>query len=275
MTTNNSDAQVLFDDVPAWASTGTTPAQSLAQDLADTGHVISDADSGDALDVPDEWGWLGAAETDEPLRNDGGVDDADVDEAVVQEPSDLTFPARRRDSGAGRTRVVLGACALLGVVVAGAVAAGSVVGGATDEPAPSDPVAALNARSTPAAPVDECPESVDGAVTTGNDAGSQRSGAEVIKAFDYSYYVRRSGAAARAMATPTGVGTIEQLQTSINQIPQQTRHCLSITDRGNGLYAVRLTESPPEGGAPLVYRQLIQTVAAGGKTWIASITKDG
>ncbi|WP_249146204.1 hypothetical protein [Gordonia sp. SCSIO 19800] len=120
---------------------------------------------------------------------------------------------------------------------------------------------------------DDCPEGVDGPVTTGNDSGDQESGPGVIKAFDYAYYVDRSGERARAVATPTGVGSTQALQASIDGLPPDTGHCLRITDRGNGLYAVQLTETRP-GEQPIVYPQLIQTVQADGKTWIASIKKD-
>ncbi|AZG47038.1 hypothetical protein [Gordonia insulae] len=109
-------------------------------------------------------------------------------------------------------------------------------------------------------------------VTTGHDSGDQNSGPGVIKAFNYAYYTQRSAVKARSVAAPNAVASRDVMQKYIDQRPAGTQHCLSITKRGTDTYAVVLTEIPPEPGAvPIVYRQIIQTVEARGKTWILSI----
>lgn len=296
LTTNNSDETDNTDDerwfgtVPAWASTGGTPARELAAGLTAAGFVQSPPPA----EVADEWGWLATDTHDAandlvpPAVGEAVVDDEPVApvpagpvvETTVDLPSaagDVAEPQRRRPRLPGRRVRVLVAGAAAVVVVAGVLAAvvGSLLSGASQDPQPRDPVAVLGATSlAPSPPADECPEQVDGPVTVGNDEGDQTSGPGVIKAFDYAYYVRRSGEAARAVATPNGVGTTTDLQKSIDTRPAGTSHCLRITDRGTGLYAVTLTETQPDQAQPTVYRQLIQTVQANGKTWIASISKD-
>lgn len=292
MTTNNSDetdntdGERWFGTVPAWASTGGTPARELAAGLTAAGFV----QPAPPAEVADEWGWL-ATDThdaaDDPAPTTAGeavVDAEPVAPAPVVETTGVlpsaaagaTEPRRRVTMPGRRVRVLVASSAAV-VVVAGVLAAvvGSLLSGAREDPQPRDPVAVLRATSSaPPPPADECPEQVDGPVTVGNDEGDQTSGPGVIKAFDYAYYVRRSGEAARAVATPNGVGTTTDLQKSIDTRPAGTSHCLRITDRGTGLYAVTLTETQPDQAQPTVYRQLIQTVQANGKTWIASISKD-
>lgn len=289
--TDNTDGERWFGTVPAWASTGGTPARELAAGLTAAGFV----QPAPPVEVADEWGWLAtdthdAADDPAPTAAGEAVVDAEpvapipagpVVETTVDLPSaagDVAESQRRRPRLPGRrVRVVVAGAAAVVVVVAGVLAAvvGGLLSGASEDPQPRDPVAVLDATSSaPPPPADECPEQVDGPVTVGNDAGDQTSGPGVIKAFDYAYYVRRSGEAARAVATPNGVGTTADLQKSIDTRPAGTRHCLRITDRGTGLYAVTLTETQPDQAQPTVYRQLIQTVQANGKTWIASISKD-
>lgn len=186
-----------------------------------------------------------------------------------------TAPAGRRGR---RAAIVAGVCAGAVIVVAGAIGLTGLVGGSDDDAVGTDPVAALNSSASTSAPSGtagsdaDCPSTVTGTLSTGRDAGDQSSGVGVIKAFDHAYYVQRSAAAARALGTPTArLGSAEQMQTYINQLPAKTRHCLSITDEGKGLYAVELSEIPPGGGAPTIIRQRVQTTTADGKAWIVSI----
>lgn len=120
----------------------------------------------------------------------------------------------------------------------------------------------------------QCPSATDGPITTGRDRGGFQGGPAVIKAFDYAYYVDRSGRSARAVvAAGARVGTAEDLQAAIDKLDPKTTHCLRITNRGNGLWGVQLTQIPPIG-APTVIAQQIQTSDAGGRTWIVSIVRD-
>lgn len=167
------------------------------------------------------------------------------------------------------------------VVAAAVIGAGFAVSGSgSDTPAPAGegiaiPSGAPSAAPGPVASDADCPNRTEGATTTGRDAGDTASGPGVIKAFNFGYYVERSGAKARAVVTPTGKpGSAEQMQAGIDRLDPQTLHCLAITDKGTGLYAVKLTEIPPRGDAPVDIHELVQTTTTGGKTWIVSITKD-
>ena len=295
MTTNNSDS-TWFDTVAAWAYAGSTPAQHLADDLRVAGKVAS-TDSDQPTTLGDEWGWLDLPEATPTLDTSTLLDDqAPTAGDFAENPVDSGLavnnigpgdneriatangrPRRRRRSRVGRPRgrvVAVGVAVTVVLVTAVAAGWGLFVGGGTSEQAaPQDPVEVLDDVGATAASEDDCPESVDGAVTTGNDAGDQHSGPGVIKAFDYAYYVDRSGERARALAVPNGVGSTQALQASIDALPTDTAHCLHISDRGSGLYAVKLAETRP-GEQPIVYPQLIQTVQAAGTTWIASIKKD-
>ena len=170
-----------------------------------------------------------------------------------------------------RPILVLGAALLAVVVAAGLLAGGLFSSG--DSQAPTDPVKAME-TADPTSDAVECPTRTEGATTTGRDPGNQTSGANVIKAFDYAYYTWRSGTAARAMVSANGkVAPAIQIQSAIDVLDQDLRYCLSITDRGRGVYGVELTEIPPIG-EPRVINQKITTTEIGGKFWIAAIEKD-
>lgn len=92
------------------------------------------------------------------------------------------------------------------------------------------PVLNLGAETETAAPAeaettDECRA----------DRGDQRSGAGVIATFNYAYYNRRDGAAARALATPTSTVTpAPELQTFIDKLPQGSNYCLRTVELSDG-----------------------------------------
>ncbi|MDY6809455.1 MAG: hypothetical protein SW127_10595 [Actinomycetota bacterium] len=177
-----------------------------------------------------------------------------------------------------RTALIGTAATVVGLVVVSAVAIGLLTGQSGDDSTTTqaDAVASSPADvSDPAAVADACPSLSDGAVTTGNDAGDQKTGPGAIKAFNWGYYVERSARAAREVAAPNAVAREGVLQTFIDQVPEGSTHCLSITDEGNGTYAVVLTEIPPDpDAAPIVYPQIIKTIRTDGKVFIASITSE-
>ncbi len=194
-------------------------------------------------------------------------------------------PASRHDDEGGQDGGRLGQVwanhrrpilVITGAVIALAVAAGLLAGGLFSvggSDAPTDPVKAME-TADPSSDAVECPTRTEGATTTGRDPGNQTSGANVIKAFDYAYYTWRSGTAARAMVSSNGkVAPAIQIQSAIDVLDQDLRYCLSITDRGKGVYGVELTEIPPIG-EPRVINQKITTTEIGGKYWIAAIEKD-
>ncbi|MBJ7287554.1 hypothetical protein [Williamsia sp.] len=126
----------------------------------------------------------------------------------------------------------------------------------------------------PSALVPGCPTLADGPVSSGNDAGGPRGGVEVIKAFQFAYYVTRSAAAAQAFQAPSARRTtVTKLQGFINAVPVGTTHCVAITDRGAGLWAVTVNEMVP-GQPPNLFYQLAKTADVGDKTVITSVAKD-
>lgn len=182
-------------------------------------------------------------------------------------------PSRRRTTRNGA--IAIGA--VVAVIIAGAVGLVVALGGAgSDDPGPQaiapDPATASQSAPASAAadPNADCPTATTGNVTTGRDAGNFTSGPGAIKAYDYAFYVTRSGADARAAGAPTAnMGSPADLQASINKVPTGTRHCLRIVDNGGGLFDVTLTETPPGGGVPTIYQQRFQTTDIGGRTLIA------
>lgn len=135
----------------------------------------------------------------------------------------------------------------------------------------SSPVAPPPAPSATAA---GCPTRSASSTWSGNTDGGGRGGMEAIKHFDFAYYVTRSGAAARSTVAPDGqVGTAAALQASIDKLAPNTTHCLLITDRGQGLFAVTLAQTTP-GTPPELFYQLVQTVDAPDRSVIVSIVPD-
>ncbi|WP_298811854.1 hypothetical protein [uncultured Gordonia sp.] len=211
----------------------------------------------------DEWGWLDELPT---------ADNAARSAAPVPGKG-RNWPQPRR-----RALVTVGALASVAVVTAGVVMLTSSSSEDHQPPVatatPSVPVTGTTAPSASSTtPVDDCPSTSKAGVVTGNDRGHQLSGPGVIKAFDYAYYTRRSAVEAVAVTATSARLNSLSMQTFIDKLPRGTGYCLSITDRGSGLYAVKLTETTP-GKPPTVYRQLIETTRANGKTWIAAIRTD-
>lgn len=178
-------------------------------------------------------------------------------------------------TGVRRSRY-LSAAVLTIVAALGTVAVVNADGESNSTPASSTVIAApppapKKVPSTSAS----CPSSTEGPTTIGRDKGGTVGGAEVIKAFEYAYYVQRSGAAAREHVAPLGKpGSADQMQDGIAGIDAGTLHCVKVTDRGNGLWALELTEIPPNGGDVIIRHQLVQTIEANGRTFINSIVTD-
>ena len=85
------------------------------------------------------------------------------------------------------------------------------------------------------------------------DQGDQETGAGVIAAFEHAYYVTRSGAGVRALATPdTSLPLADKIQAGIDSVAVGTTHCVRITPITAGVYSVVLAEMRP-GIAPEQY----------------------
>ncbi|PZU04635.1 MAG: hypothetical protein DI630_00535 [Gordonia sp. (in: high G+C Gram-positive bacteria)] len=147
-------------------------------------------------------------------------------------------PATKKKKGHG---AIIGVAAVVGVMVIGLVVAIVV---ASKPEAPKTPTITLpegtvstsvpttSTRATPSTPP---PPPTNGEVagvpiTFGpENAGGQNGGAEVIAAYDYAYYVKRSGAEAVAMYAPGAQPNAGQAQNAIDANPEGTRYQLVIT----------------------------------------------
>ncbi|WP_433715562.1 hypothetical protein ACQP2U_17020 [Nocardia sp. CA-084685] len=122
-------------------------------------------------------------------------------------------------------------------------------------------------------PATECPAERVGGTITGNGAGGMDSGPGVIFAFQYAYYVTRSGVATREFVAPNAsvspAGTIQQ---GIDGIPAGTTHCISITPGTSvGQYLVQVTEHRPDSTSITYKPQVVTTARVGNQTLITGI----
>jgi hypothetical protein len=102
------------------------------------------------------------------------------------------------------------------------------------------------------------------------ERGDQKSGAGVIRAFQYAYYIRRDGAAARALATPTSsVLDAAGLQQNIDAVPAGATYCLAITDVDAAIHLARMTVLQP-GQPPNSFTQTITTENVDGTWFVAT-----
>ncbi|MDL9936535.1 hypothetical protein QSJ18_07255 [Gordonia sp. ABSL1-1] len=286
-----SNTSLWFDDVPASSAAATTPIADLAAHLRRT-HVPGSTQAptpgiSGPIRVP--------GGTSGPIRVPGGSgpirlpDDVTATSKIPTVTSASAPPERPAGDLEGflagaekqmraqratpdetlpwwrRPPALVAAAAVVALVVVGIVVAGGGDDSSTP-PAPTTPSVAA------APPADACP-SVDGSVVTGRDQGDQTSGAGVIKAFNYAYYVMRSARSAKPLA-PKATNDVASLQSYIDQIPPGTTHCVKITQLGPDRYAVDLTEFPP-GSAPVVYPQLITTEKRNGRMYITAIKPRG
>lgn len=179
-----------------------------------------------------------------------------------------------------RTAVMASAVAVAAVLVLGLVIATFVVIGGTsddgDGPVAQPPPPPVLSQFATTAEDADCPNRTDGAVTTGRDPGGTTSGPAAIKAFEYAYFVQRSGVKAREVVAPlAAMPTTAQIQSGIDtDLSPGTRHCLKITDRTGGVWGVELTMLPPAGAAPQVLHLVISTAVVEGRHVITAMTKD-
>ncbi|MGG7104821.1 hypothetical protein [Rhodococcus sp. 24CO] len=104
------------------------------------------------------------------------------------------------------------------------------------------------------------------------DRGDQKSGPGVIAAFEYAYYITRSGAAVRALTTPdTSLPPAEKIQAGIDTVPTGTTHCVRITPITTDVYSVALAEMRP-GAEPAQFPQTITTTNIDGRWFVDVIS---
>ncbi|MGW5570652.1 hypothetical protein ACWEVD_05570 [Nocardia thailandica] len=165
--------------------------------------------------------------------------------------------------------------------LAASVAAAVLAGGAYLQfsgPAPrttsaSAPLAEVSAPGAVIPVAGQCPDQQIGDRIQGSGPGGTDSGVAAILAFQYAYYVARSGDQAHTLAAPDAtIPAGAEIQRGIDTIPIGTSHCLSITPTATaGQYRVVITEFRPDS-APRIYNaQLVGTAKVNGKTLITSI----
>ncbi|MFD6163312.1 hypothetical protein ACFWF7_40215 [Nocardia sp. NPDC060256] len=116
-----------------------------------------------------------------------------------------------------------------------------------------------------------CEPTRNAQLVRGNGTGSTTSGPDVILAFQYAYYVARSGADARAVTTTdASVPSAEVIGAGIKSVPAGTQHCVMITPMADGRFDVVITEIRPDA-AVRTYRQFVTVTTGPGVVSIAKI----
>ncbi|MGY0500161.1 hypothetical protein ACWZHB_16870 [Nocardia sp. FBN12] len=197
--------------------------------------------------------------------------DADADEyddARVLEPSGALRANRKRQ----RAWVVLAISVLVLVIAATGVfflLFGRADGNTARDTAPPLHFTAGNLTADTAG---SCPTERTEIVLRSAEAGGTDSGPDAVLAFQYAYYVTRSGAQARAVVTPDAdVSPAAVIQRGIDTIPVGTTHCVRITTVAADRFTVEVTEFRP-AGAPATYtKQSVRTALVGDRTLITGI----
>ncbi|QIS04884.1 hypothetical protein F5X71_23415 [Nocardia brasiliensis] len=199
-----------------------------------------------------------------------------------------------RAGGSGRTRVfvvLVIAVLLLGAAAAGVLfllnsgshraaqrtptpaasvqfTAGSVQAGVSTDSLLSRSQAGVSTHR----PNGACPTEHAATIVRGAEKGSTATGPDAIMAFQYAYYVERSGERARqAVADDATVSPAATIQRGIDTIPAGTTHCVRIVTIADHRYSVEVTEYRP-GGVPATYnKQTVTTAVIDGRTLITGI----
>ncbi|MFR9749410.1 hypothetical protein ACL02S_00085 [Nocardia sp. 004] len=112
---------------------------------------------------------------------------------------------------------------------------------------------------------------------SGAEPGGTTSGSDAIFAFEYAYYVQRSGTAARALVADDSpdIASSEMIQRGIDeQLPVGSRYCVWITPDGRpDTWDVEVTQEHPNGQR-MLYRQDIATRSIAGGTLITGLTSE-
>ncbi|MFI6167074.1 hypothetical protein ACIBCN_09810 [Nocardia sp. NPDC051052] len=125
--------------------------------------------------------------------------------------------------------------------------------------------------STPR-PTGACPTERTATTVRGAEMGSTTTGPDAILAFQYAYYVERSGEQVRQVVAPEAtVSPAPTIQRGIDTIPAGTTHCVRIVTLSDNRYSVEVTEYRP-GGVPATYnKQTVTTAVIDGRTLITGI----
>ncbi|MFD3430731.1 hypothetical protein [Nocardia fluminea] len=121
-----------------------------------------------------------------------------------------------------------------------------------------------------------CEEPTGPDLFAGSVPGDTTSGPAAIFGFNHAYYVDRSAEQARRFLTPDSViAAGDRLQTGIDAVPADTRHCGSISSLSSfgdaARWKVTVGEFRP-GIEPWIAEQTITTRTLDGATLISEIT---
>ncbi|MFC8529375.1 hypothetical protein [Nocardia sp. NPDC057227] len=210
--------------------------------------------------------WVGAGPP--PAAAPGRDDDGTV--RTLPGPLAVRAQAPQAEGKRRRAFVVLGVAVLLLVLAAFGVV--YLLGSGADRTGSAPVVPSAMQFSSAGGPAAECQASRTPTEVRGAGRGGAMSGPDAILAFQYAYYVDRSGASARQLVAPAAaVSPAEVIQRGIDSIPAGTTHCVRITGVGDNRYSVEVTEQRP-GGVPATYsRQTVTTAEIGGRTLITGI----
>lgn len=105
-----------------------------------------------------------------------------------------------------------------------------------------------------------------------SDDGNPINGTGAIMAFDYAYYVKRDGEAARKIFNPDADAySAKYIQRAIDKVPQGTTHSLVVTPvRIGEEYNVELTLNIPGNEEPTIYNQVFNTEEKDGQFYVES-----
>ncbi|MCP2315901.1 hypothetical protein APR12_001234 [Nocardia amikacinitolerans] len=203
-----------------------------------------------------------------PWPEDDDYDDEPAP-AVRPHPRALRdHPASRR----GRVVVVL----IVAVLLLAFVALGALyllrASGNRAAVAPTTPPMQFTAGSAQAGITSGCPTERAERLIRSAEPGGTHSGPDVVLAFQYAYYVERSGERAREFVAPdAAVPAAPTIQRGIDTVPEGTTHCVRVATVAVDMYSVEVTEYRP-GGAPATYnKQTVTTAVIGGRTLITGV----
>ncbi|WP_410872184.1 hypothetical protein [Nocardia sp. A7] len=192
----------------------------------------------------------------------------EYDDARVLEPSGALRANRKRQ----RTWMVLAIAVLVLVIAATGVFFLLFGRGGADTARHAAPPLHFTAGNLTADTAGSCPTERTDIVVRSAEAGGTDSGPDAVLAFQYAYYVTRSGAQARAVVAPDAdVSPAAVIQRGIDTIPVGTTHCVRITTIAADRFTVEVTEFRP-AGAPATYtKQSVRTALVGDRTLITGI----
>ncbi|MFE3227847.1 serine/threonine-protein kinase [Nocardia sp. NPDC059228] len=113
---------------------------------------------------------------------------------------------------------------------------------------------------------------------TGTDPGGIASGPDAVLAFEYAYYVLRSGSVAREFVAEdaANVADAAKIQSGIDSLPIGTRYCVQVSRiaaADDDHWAVKVAQQRP-GELQDVFTQTVTTRTVGSRTLITSIVEE-